>query len=208
MIIYLIRLKFLSIIDQFLPNLDGLFIEINSFIELFFGYMKYIFFGILLIIGILTLLSLRGKYFFERIRYSKEQKLADNPMTKPRMVLGILYIVFAFGILLDWFTYFLLAVLDPLPDRFIFNFISLSGIIDPFATNNISDISKAVHPYEKTIYYGVAIVSFMAILTITISLWQIINKEGTKTKKSITSLITGIVTGLIAGFTTCLPLFL
>ena len=200
--------KFLSIIDQFLPNFDELFIEINSFIELVFGYMKYVFFGILLIIGILTLLSLRGKYFFERIRYSKEEKLANNPMTKPRLILGAFYIVFAFGILLDWFTYFLLAVLDPLPDRFIFNFISLSGIIDPFALNNISDISKAVYPYEITIYYGVAIVSFMALLTITISLWQIINKEGAITKKSITSLITGIVTGLLAGFTTCFPLFL
>ena len=208
MITYLFRVNFLSIINQFLPNFDGLFIEINSFIELVFGYMKYVFFGILLIIGILTLLSLRGKYFFERIRYSEEKKLADNPMTKPRLILGSLYIVFAFGILLDWFTYFLLAVLDPLPDRLVFNFISLSGIIDPFATNNISDISKTVYPYEKTIYYGVAIVSFMALLTITISLWQIINKEGTKTKKSMISLITGIVIGLIAGFTTCLPLFL
>ena len=195
-------------INQFLPNFDDLFIEINSFIELLFGYLKYVFFGILLIIGILTLFSLRGKYFLERIRYSKEQKLSDNPMTKPRLVLGSLYIVFAFGILLDWFTYFLLVVFDPLPDRLIFNFISLSGIIDPFALNNISDISKAVYPYEKTIYYAVAIVSFMALLTIVISLWQIINKEGTITKKSIVSLITGIVVGLLAGFTTCLPLFL
>lgn len=208
MITYLFRVKFLRIINQFLPNLDDLFIEINSFIELVFGYMKYVFFGILLIIGILTLLSLRGKYILERIRYSKEQKLADNPMTKPRMILGSLYIVFAFGILLDWFTYFLLAVLDPLPDRLIFNFISFSGIIDPFASNNVSDIGKTVYPYEKTIYYGVVIFSFLSLLTITISLWQIINKEGTVTKKSIISLITGVVTGLLAGFTTCLPLFL
>ena len=195
-------------INQVLPDFDDLFIEINSFIELLFGYLKYVFFGTLLIIGILTLFSLRGKYFLERIRYSKEQKLSDNPMTKPRLVLGSLYIVFAFGILLDWFTYFLLVVFDPLPDRLIFNFISLSGIIDPFALNNISDISKSVYPYEKTIYYAVAIVSFMALLTIVISLWQIINKEGTITKKSIVSLITGVVIGLLAGFTTCLPLFL
>ena len=208
MITYLFRGKFLSIINQFLPNFDGVFIEINSFIELVFGYMKYAFFGILLIIGILTLLSLRGIYFLERIRYNKEKELADNPMTKPRMILGSLYIVFAFGILFDWFTYFLLAVLDPLPDRLVFNFISFSDIIDPYAANNISDISKTVYPYEKTIYYGVAIVSFMALLTIAISLWQIINKEGTKTKKSMISLITGIVIGIIVGFTTCLPLFL
>ena len=195
-------------IIPFLPNFDDLFIEINSFIELFFGYMKYIFFGILLIIGILTLLSLRGKYFLERIRYSKEQKLADNPMTKPRLILGTLYIVFSFGFLLDWFTFFLLAVFDPLPDRLIFNFISFSGTIDAFALNNISDISKTTYPYEKTIYYGVAIVSFMALLTITISIWQIVNKERPVSKKSIVSLMSGVVMGLLAGFNTCLSLFL
>ena len=195
-------------INQFLPNFNDLFIEINSYIELVFGYLKYVFFGILLIIGILTLVSLRGIFFLERIRYTKEKELADNPLTKPRLILGTLYILFAFGILLDWFTFFLLVVLDPLPDRLIFNFISFSGIIDPFALNSVSDISKAVYPYEKTIYYGVAIVSFMALLTITISIWKIINKEGTRTKKSIVSLISGIVTGMLTGFTTCLPLFL
>ena len=195
-------------INQVLPGFDDVFIEINLFIELLFGYLKYIFFGILLIIGILTLFSLRGKYILERLRYSKEEKLADNPMTKPRLILGLMYIIFAFGILLDWFTYFLLVVLDPLPDRLIFNFISLSGIVDPFALNNISDISKVVYPYEKTIYYGVAILSFLALLTIVISLWQIINKEGTITKKSIVSLISGVVMGILAGFTTCIPLFL
>ena len=195
-------------INQVFPGFDDVFIEINLFIELLFGYLKYIFFGILLIIGILTLFALRGKFILERIRYSKEEKLSDNPMTKPRLILGSFYIVFAFGILLDWFTYFLLFLLDPLPDRFIFNFISFTGLIDPFALNNISDISKVVYPYEKTIYYGVAILSFLALVTIVISLWQIINKEGTITKKSIVSLITGVVTGLLAGFTTCLPLFL
>ena len=195
-------------INQFLPNFDDLFITINTFIELLFGYLKYVFFGILLIIGILTLFSLRGKYFLERIRYSKEQKLADNPMTKPRLILGSFYIVIAFGILLDWFTYFLLVILDPLPDRLIFNFITLSGTVDPFGLNRVSDISTLVYPYEKTIYYGMAIFSFMALLTISISLWRIINKEGSVSKKSIVSLITGIVMGLLTGFTTCLPLFL
>lgn len=77
--------------------------------------------------------------------------------------------------------------------------------LDPFGLNNVSDISKVVYPYEKTIYYGAAIVSLMALLTIAVNLWQIINKEGTITKKSIVSLITGIVAGLLAGFTTCLP---
>ena len=207
MIAYLFRVKFLSIINQFLPNFDGLFIEINSFIELFLVYMKYVFFGILLIIGILTLLSLRGKYFLERIRYSKEQKLTDNPMTKPRLILGSVYIVIAFGILFNWFTHFLIVVLDPLPDRLIFNLIPLSDSISWFELNRLLDINKVVYPYEKTIYYGVAIASFIGILDITISLWQIINNRR-DVKKSLLSLIGGIVTGIMTGFTTCLPLFL
>lgn len=195
-------------INQFLPDFNELLIGFNSFIELIFGYLKYVFFGILLIIGILTLFAMRGKFILERIRYSKEEKLSDNPMTKPRLILGTFYIIFAFGILLDWFTYFLIVILDPLPDRLIFNFVSLTGIIDPYALNNMSDISSVVYPFEKTVYYGTAIFSFLALLTITISLWQIINKVGTITTKSIISLISGIVMGLLFGFTTCLPLFL
>ena len=71
-------------LEEWLKVIDNSFITFNSFVELLFGYFKYIFFGILLIIGILTLLSLRGTYFLERIRYSKEEKLKDNPMTKLR----------------------------------------------------------------------------------------------------------------------------
>lgn len=153
-------------------------------------------------------MALRGRFFLERLRYSKEEKLSDNPMTKPRLIIGTLYIIFAFGILLDWFTYFLLVILDPLPDRLIFNLVTISGSIDPFGINQFSDINTIVNPYEKTIYYGVAIVSFMALLTIIISLWKIINKEGGVSKKSIASLISGLVMGLLMGFTTCLPLFL
>lgn len=194
--------------EQLLLYLNDWFILINNFLELVFIYLKYIFFGILLIMGILTLLSLRGRYFLERLRYNQEEKLADNPLTKPRIFLGSFYIVFAFGILFDWFTYFLIIVLDPLPDRFIFNYIEFAGIIDPFQLNRISDISLAIYDYEKTIYYCFAILSFVAVLNLTISVWQLINKGGKDTKKSIMTLISGLVLGNLSGFTTCLPLFL
>ena len=157
-------------LEQLLPNINDLFIFINDFLELTFFYLKFIFFGILLIMGLLTLLSLRGRYFLERLRYNQEQKLADNPLTKPRLILGSFYIVFAFGILFNWFTYFLIVILDPLPDRFIFSFIEFAGIIDPFQLNRIADISLTIYDYEKTIYYGVAILSFVAVLNIMVSI--------------------------------------
>lgn len=194
-------------LEEWLKVIDNSFIAFNSFVELLFGYFKYIFFGILLIIGILTLLSLRGTYFLERIRYSKEEKLKDNPMTKPRLILGTGYIIISFGILFDWFTYFLIVVLDPLPDRLIFNFIQLPDTINLFDLNRISDISQVIYPYEKSIYYIVALFSLGAILDITISICQIVNARKS-VRKYFFFLIGGIVDGILTGFTTCLPLFL
>lgn len=199
---------FLFNLEQQLLNADEWFLMINSFLELIFFYLKYIFFGILLIMGILTLLSLRGRYFLERLRYSDEKKLENNPLTKPRIILGTFYIVFAFGILFNWFTYFLIIILDPLPDRLLFTFIEFAGIVDPFQLNRISDVSMAIYSYEKTMYYGVAIMSFVAVLNLMISIWQLINKGGKDTKKVIITLISGLVLGILSGFTTCLPLFL
>jgi hypothetical protein len=57
------------------------------------------------------------------LRDSKEEKLTDNPLTKPRMIMSSVYLIIAFGVLFDWFTYFLIIVLDPLRDRFLFLFI-------------------------------------------------------------------------------------
>ena len=193
---------------QLIPDLNNWFIFINNFLEIVFFYLKYIFFGILLIMGILTLLSLRGRYFLERLRYNQEEKLAHNPLTKPRIILGSFYIVFAFGILFNWFTYFLIIILDPLPDRFLFTFNEFAGIVDPFQLNRISDISLTIYDYEKTIYYGVAILFFVAILNLMVSIWQLINKGGRDSKKSIIMLVSGLGLGILSGFTTCLPLFL
>ncbi|NHJ23342.1 MAG: hypothetical protein EAX89_02115 [Candidatus Lokiarchaeota archaeon] len=193
---------------QFLPNIDQWLIGINYFFELTFSYLKYIFFVILLVIGILTLISLRGRYFLERLRYSQEQKLADNPITKPRLIIGTIYIIIAFGILFNWFTYLLIISLNPLPDRFVFNFIEFTDIFDPYGLNRISDINMAQFEFEKTLYYLISIGSFASLLNIIISIWLLVNKGGKDAKKSIIMLIGGIIGGILTGFTTCLPLFL
>jgi len=198
---------FLSLIPDLNP-LDNVFSNINGFMEIFFGYLKYIFAGILVAIGLLTLFSLRGKYFMERLRYSSEEKLAHNPLTKPRIIISTVYFIIAFGILFNWFTLFLMVVLNPLPDRFLFVWIKLSGIVDPFGLNVISDITQATQSYEVTIYYFVALDSFVALLDIVISIWQMVVRDKINEKKTILALMGGIVLGMLTGFTTCLPLFL
>jgi len=198
----------ISLLPGLNPILDEVFSNVNGFLEVFFGYLKYIFFAILLTIGVLTLFSLRGKYFLERLRYSKEEKLTDNPLTKPRIIISSVYLVIAFGVLFDWFTYFLIIILDPLPDRFVFVFIQLSGITDPFGLNIVADINHATRPFEATIYYAVAIASFIALLDILISIWQMSVRDNIDEKKAIIALMGGIILGMLTGFTTCLPLFL
>ena len=193
---------------QLIPDINQFLAVVNDFLELSFFYMKFIFAGILMLIGILTLLSLRGRYFLERLRYSKEEKLADNPLTKPRLIIGSLYIILGFGIIFNWFTYLLIFTLNPLPDRFVFIFINFTELVDPFYLNRFSDLQLAQFEYEKTIYYGLAVVSFLSVLSILISVKQIVLGNGKDSRKAIFMLIGGIIMGLLVGFTTCLPLLL
>jgi len=119
-----------------------------------------------------------------------------------------LYIIFATGIIFDWFTYFLIIVLDPLPDRFVFLYIPFTGIRDPFGINSIYDIQLTPIAFEKTLYYAIAIGSFIALLDIIISVWQIAVRDHINEKKTVIALIGGLTIGMMTGFTTCLPLFL
>jgi hypothetical protein len=199
-------LSMLSLIQfDFLEEYLG---NINLFLEILFGYLKYIFGGLLIIIGLLTLFSLRGKFFLERLRYKNEEDLQHNPLTIPRLIIGIFYIIFATGIIFDWFTYLLIIVLDPLPDRFLFIFISFTGIVDPFGVNSVYDIRQTPIAFEKTIYYAISICSFIALLDIIISIWQMAVRDNINEKKTIIALIGGLAMAMMTGFTTCLPLFL
>ena len=193
-------------LDDILGGLEAWCEAFNEFAELFFGYLKYIFAFMLIIIGISTLLKLRGYYIRERMKNSGDK--LSSMLDKPRLILGTLYITIGFGIMFNWFTLFLLYLLDPLPDRLIFNFIDFYGGIDPTLMNRIMDFSAAIYPHEKTIYYCIALASFGAITDLAVALWYLINRVPFNPKMGISLLIGGVSTGILTGFTTCLPFFL
>ena len=130
-----------------------------------------------------------------------------NSLYRPRLILGVAYIVLASGILFNWFTYFLMIVLDPLPDRSIFSFINFNNDIDPLVMNRIMDINSAIYPHEQIIYYCVSLASFGAIIDIMISIWYLVNTVPFNPKFIFTLLIGGITTGMLTRFTTCLRFF-
>ncbi len=205
----LINKNFLSAEDVFkdiIVGLENWCIAFNNFFLIFCKYMKYIFVFIILSIGILTLLRLRGMYRQSRLTSSENK---EDLFMKPRLILGCSYIVLAFGILFNYLTYFFIWLLDPLPDRLIYNFISFSGI-DPYYLNGIMDISLSQYAHEKTIYYCFSFGSLLALLQVLLSLWYLINNNRliTNPTKAVAFLISGVMEGILFGFNTCLPFFL
>lgn len=93
-------------LNDFLKGLEAWCVAFNEFAVIFFGYMKYILVLILLGIGILTLLKLRGVYIHERLNQYDTSIKETYQLQKPRLMLGTAYIGIALGILFNYFTLF------------------------------------------------------------------------------------------------------
>lgn len=193
-------------LDSLLDPLEKICKEFNSFALIFFQYFKYIFVIVLIGCGVLTLLKLRGYYFKSRSFSAKGDSNKKDLLIKPRLIVGTVYIFIGFGILFNYLIYFFIWFLDPLPDRFIFNFISLIDI-EPFNLNRITDIYSAIYPHEQSIYYIVAMLSFTNTIHVTVSIWYLLYKVRNP-RESIIWLLSMVPGGIIFGFTTYMPFML
>ena len=195
-----------NILDDLIEGLENWCLVFNDFFLVFCKYLKYIFVFIILFIGILTLLRLRGSFRQSRLMVTDKK---EDSFTKIRLILGFSYIFLGIGILFNYLTYFLMWILEPLPDKLIYNFIDFNGI-NPFNMNGIKDISMSQYPHEKTIYYCYAFGSLISFLDILSSVWYLIisNRLIHNPNKALRALICGIFGCILFGFTTCLPFFL
>ena len=193
-------------LDSVLDPLEEICSEFNSFALIFFQYFKYIFVIVLIGCGVLTLLKLRGYYFKSRSYSVEVGSNKKDSFIKPRLIVGAVYIFIGFGILFNYLIYFFIWLLDPLPDRFIFNIINLIDI-DPFILNRITDIHSAIYPHEQTVYYVVAILSFTNSIHLTVSIWYLLNNVNNP-RKTIIWLFSSVPGGIFFGFTTFMPFML
>ncbi len=195
-----------EVLDDIINGLENWCIAFNEFFIIFSKYLKYIFVFVIFSIGILTLLRLRGVYRQSRLVGVDKQ---EDTFSRTRLILGSVYIFLAFGILFNYLTFFIIWIMDPLPDRLIYNFIDFIGI-NPLNLNGIKDISASQYPHEKTIYYCFAFGSLMSVLSILLCLWYLINNNRliNNPMRVLGGLISGIIGGILFGFTTYLPFFL
>ena len=193
-----------SLISQ---SFDWGFDWIGNMFSILFVFLKYILSFILIILGILVLFRFRKNYPINNTMIY-QNKLDEKVILKfSHIILGILYIICGVGILSNFLIYFLIWVLDSIPDRFLFIYINLIGIFNPWPLNGINTISTLTS-LEKFIFYTIALGSFISILEIFVSIWLIVNYNRIHIKKAIISLIVGCFIGILTGFTTCLPLLL
>lgn len=192
--------------DDIINILENFCIEFNRYALIYFQFFKYIFVIVLFGCGILTLLKARGIYFKTRAFSSDKNENKVDPLIKPRLIVGTLYIVAGSGILLNYLTYFLIWILDPIPDRLFFNFIDIFDF-DPYAINRISDVNLAIHPHEKTIYYAIAMFSFVNTVHVTLSIWYYYGRIKNP-RKIVSNTFKYIPGAIIFGFTTFMPLML
>lgn len=192
---------------EVLSGLENWCEEFNDFALTFFIYLKFIFVLILITIGILTLLKLKGIYLKVR---TKELEKKEDRLKNLRLFMGWTYIFLGLGILFNYLIYFLIWALEPLPDRFIFRFLNFHGKINPEHINRIKEINASRYPHEKSIYYCIAIFSFISTLDLILCVWYLINNNRVISKPRIVimNLIGSVMGVIIFGLTTFLPFFL
>ena len=135
---------------------------------------------------------------------------SQKDIKRKSIFVGVTLIIIALGFLFNILTLILIGLLDPLPDRFIFEFINFSGGIDPSYLNRIQDVEASKFPHEKTIYYCIAFVSFSAFFQLFFGVIILIKKglDIGDPKKMFLLLISGLIEGILCGFSTWLPFFL
>jgi len=175
----------------------------NNFLILFFQYMKYIFGFLLIILGILTLLSLRKIYFDKKL---VNNNVNEDFLRKCRLVVGTVYIIAGSGILFNYLIYFLILILNPLPDQLI------QGFIIDFINSYIIDLDYQEYIltlFDKCLSNAFALGSFFALLGLSLSLWYFIHNRILKNPRDTLRWLTySVASGIVFSFSSCLPLLL
>jgi len=172
----------------------------NSIIPIIFIYLKYILSFILLTIGTLTLLRLRGIYLQQRAKGIKDE---EDHLKNTRLILGTVYLFLAFGILFNHLIYFLIWISKPLPDGLIFVLFDIFKYTIQDQTGINIDVFKSyIHPLF-------ALFSFVAILHLVLSFYYLINSNRviSNPRAQVLSLVSAVVETVFFGFTAYLPYF-
>ena len=195
-------------INDIFGNISGIFEWFNGIVSIFFSALKYVLFVLLIIMSVLTFLKFKKNYSIFKA-YKASKNLPEGFVLKKKQFIGgIVYILLAFGILFKFITYFLLIILDPIPDRFVLELLNSAGVFNPWALDGVINTSNFGSPIEMTVYYVFTVASLICFVEVLVSVWLIISENIIHIKKVFLHLFAWIFMGFLFGFTTFLPLLL
>jgi len=179
--------------------IENIYILYLDFFPNLFLILKFVLVIILFSLGVLYLLSLKGNYLRQKLLKIEDE---TNDFSNISIILGIILIMMAFGVLLNYLIYFFIWVFQYF-DGFIL--ISLSLFEDFMVENfglNITVFNEIITPL-------IALGSFISILQIIFVLFYFTNNRFVviRPKKSIIILTTSVIQILLFGFE-CLPYLL
>ena len=143
--------------------MENIFSSFDYFFFILFHFIKYILVFILVILGMLIILSLRGINI-----YKHESSIEENDiyLKKIRIIVGCIYIILGCGILFNYLLYLLIWII---PDGLIFFFFNTlhknflnNPNLPPEVIQNFDDFFGIL--YNSPIYHVVfTIPSFFAL---------------------------------------------
>ena len=158
--------------------------------------------------SVLTFLKFKKNYSIFKSNKANKNLPEGFVLKKKQFIGGIVYMLLAFGILFNFITYFLLIILDPIPDRFALELLNSAGLFTPWALDGVINISNFGSPIEMTAYYAFTIASLICFVEALVSIWLILTENIIHIKKVFLHLFAWIFMGFLFGFTTFLPLLL
>ncbi|TFG17249.1 MAG: hypothetical protein EU531_03895 [Promethearchaeota archaeon] len=179
--------------------IENIYILYLDFFPKLFLILKFFLVIILFSLGVLYLLSLKGNYLRKKLLKIEDE---TNDFNNISIILGIVFIMIAFGVLFNYLIYFFIWVFQYY-DGFIL--ISLS-LFEDFMVKNFG---LNITVFNDTITPLIALGSFISILQIIFVLFYFTNNRFVviRPKKSIVILTTSVIQIFLFGFE-CLPYLL
>ena len=102
---------------------------------------------------------------------------------------------------MGYLTLLLMFLLDPLPDKFMFNFLEIW--ISKEKIGGIKNYEEVDTPFERTVYYCIAFVSFLGFMNLIMGLRFMILYSDKTHVTSLRLFLIGLTVCVLMGFTTC-----
>ncbi|MHA1756128.1 MAG: hypothetical protein ACTSVV_05110 [Promethearchaeota archaeon] len=185
---------------SFITDFESNFEYIINLLYLFIIIFKYTIIIVLLFLGILS--------FIEKINANAKNRCFQEDYSKKdnkKYWLGILYLFLGLGFLFNYLIFFLIWLVNLLPDGLLIQYFEKSMVL-PLSSSSKSFLGSNL---ERTIIIIISLGSLYGILNLIISIWFLFQFKNIKNPKVvIIYLIHSLFFCIIFGFTAGLKVIL